>query len=369
MARVFRPTQLVRRGGKVMGRRPTKNWYVEWTDHTGKTRREAAGPDRAVAQDVLAAKVNAATYARAGLPAPGQAAPALTEVVDRYLAARRSEVGPKHLADLESVLTRIMVETGARTTEELSEVRVQQYLDDLAAAGCCGRTLNRHLGILQACLNASHPTLLPVAHPVTRLAKRSQRQRRRIRRALTPDEARRLLAASEVNERLPYLLSLYAGIRQKEMSLMRWGDIDFMRKELIIRPEIEKAGRGATLPLPETLINALADAYRRIRPGPKTPLVTLARRPAERLAATLGRAGVPYRDEADRVADFHALRHTCLTWINDAGCDPRTLQAVARHASPSTTLGIYVHPERSRMREAMDRLPDLDAPQQSQATA
>lgn len=369
MARVFRPTQLVRQAGKVIGRRPTKNWYVEWTDHTGRTRRESAGPDKAVAQAVLAAKVNAATFARAGLPAPGRAAPALAEVVDRYLAARRSEVGAKHFDDLESVLNRIMAETGARTTEELSEVRVQQYLDDLAAAGCCGRTMNRHLGIIQACLCASHPTLLPVAHPVTRLAKRPQRQRCRIRRALTHDEARRLLAASEADERLPYMLALYTGIRQKEMGLMRWGDVDFMRGELIIRPEIEKAGRGATLPLPARLANALADAYRKVRPEPSTPLVTLARRPAERLAATLGRAGVAYRDEADRVADFHALRHTCLTWINDAGCDPRTLQALARHASPSTTLGIYVHPERSRMREAVDRLPDLDESEEDRAIA
>lgn len=369
MARVFKPTQPVRKDGKVVGRRPTDNWYVEWTDHTGKTRRQAAGPDRDIAQSVLASKVNAVTFARAGLPMPGQAAPALTEVIDRYLDTQRSIVGPKHFDDLKSVLSRIVKETGARTTDELSEVRVQRYLDNLAAAGSCGRTLNRHLGILQACLNAAHPTLLPVTHPITRLAKRSQRQRRRIRRVLTPDEARHLLAASEPDERLPYILALYTGVRQKEMRLMRWADVDFMRKELIIRPEIEKAKRGATLPISTALMKILSATYRQTQPNPSTPLVTLARRPAERLATTLKRAGIAYRDEADRVADFHALRHTCLTWINDAGCDPRTLQTFARHASPTTTLGIYVHPERERMREAVDRLPDLDAPDADRATA
>lgn len=357
MGRIYKPTQPVRKDGKVVGRRATKNWYIEWTDPSGRTRRKAIGQDRSIARQALALKETERAYARAGLPAPSSARVALREVIQNYLVARRPHVSDRHYRDMESTLSNFLLKVGATTADELTQNRASAHLDRLAEAGASGRTLNRHLGNLQACLNWAHTTgLLPQPHPVSSLQKRPER-RVRMRRALTRAEADLLLQSVSGDERLAYLLALYAGIRQGEMAQMIWADVDLDRELLTIRPEIEKARRGATLPAHAAIVEALGAKYRNRRPAQHEPIVRIARRPAERLAASLERVGIPYRDGAGQVADFHALRHTCLTWLNRAGCDPRTLQALARHASPSTTLGIYVHRDRERERAAIRALP------------
>lgn len=367
MGRIYKPTQPVRKDGKVVGRQQTKNWYIEWTDHTGRTRRKAIGQDRSIALQALAAKVTGVAYARAGLPAPTSGRLVLRDLVKNYLAARRPHVSDRHYQDLKSTLSNFLLQTGATTTDELTPNRASAHLDRLAEAGASGRTLNRHLGNLQACLNWAHATLLlQQPHPICSLPKRPER-RVRLRRALTQAEADLLLQSVSGDERLAYLLALYAGIRQGEMAQMVWSDIELGVRLLRIRPEIEKARRGAVLPLHGAIVEALGAKYRTERPGPHEPIVRIPRRPAERLAASLERVGVPYRDGGGQVADFHALRHTCLTWLNRGGCDPRTLQALARHASASTTLGIYVHRDRERERDAIEALPG-PAPAQERAT-
>lgn len=39
----------------------------------------------------------------------------------------------------------------------------------------------------------------------------------------------------------------------------------------------------------------------------------------------------------------HAMRHSTGSWLIRAGVDVRTVAAVMRHSSPSTTLGVYAH--------------------------
>jgi integrase len=50
----------------------------------------------------------------------------------------------------------------------------------------------------------------------------------------------------------------------------------------------------------------------------------------------LAAAGIAKTDEG-RTVDFHALRHTAITWAAASGAPTRVIQAVARHASIRTT--------------------------------
>jgi integrase len=100
--------------------------------------------------------------------------------------------------------------------------------------------------------------------------------------------------------------------------------------------------------------------WRAQHPGlPAARVVKLPDHPALKLQKTLEVAGIPYRDEAGRYADFHALRHTCLTMVARAGCDLKTLQSIARHSTVSLTMNIYVHPDREREAAAVAALPDF----------
>ena len=59
--------------------------------------------------------------------------------------------------------------------------------------------------------------------------------------------------------------------------------------------------------------------------------------------ADLEAAGIPYRDASDRVADFHALRHSYITALAMSNAPVKVVQSLARHSTPTLTLGIYAH--------------------------
>jgi len=86
-----------------------------------------------------------------------------------------------------------------------------------------------------------------------------------------------------------------------------------------------------------------------------------------RLRADLEAAGIPVEDDSGRLVDFHALRHTFITNLVNAGVHPRTVQALARHSTISLTMDRYTHLSIAGQTRALEALPDLDAPGMSEA--
>ena len=52
---------------------------------------------------------------------------------------------------------------------------------------------------------------------------------------------------------------------------------------------------------------------------------------------------------------FHHLRHTCLSWLGDAGASDKILKAIAGHADTDVT-DRYVHVSLAAMREVIERM-------------
>ena len=61
------------------------------------------------------------------------------------------------------------------------------------------------------------------------------------------------------------------------------------------------------------------------------------------LRIDLDAAGIPYRDAAGLVFDFHALRCQCATLADEAGVSPRVVQKLMRHSTLELT-GRYTRP-------------------------
>ena len=70
-------------------------------------------------------------------------------------------------------------------------------------------------------------------------------------------------------------------------------------------------------------------------------------------------AGIAYRDDSDRVADFHALRHTFISNLAAGGVHPKTAQVLARHSTITLTMDRYTHSLHQDQLQALDVLPDL----------
>jgi len=76
------------------------------------------------------------------------------------------------------------------------------------------------------------------------------------------------------------------------------------------------------------------------------------------LHAHLARAGIPYRDAAGLVYDFHSLRCQLATNADAAGVSPRVVQRLMRHSTLELT-GRYTRPRAVDVEQAALSLPPL----------
>jgi hypothetical protein len=75
--------------------------------------------------------------------------------------------------------------------------------------------------------------------------------------------------------------------------------------------------------------------------------------------AILKAAGISYKDEQGRQADFHALRHTFNTRMARAGVPDALRQAAMRHLTPALTVGVYTDRTGLGTAEAIGSMPSL----------
>jgi hypothetical protein len=66
-----------------------------------------------------------------------------------------------------------------------------------------------------------------------------------------------------------------------------------------------------------------------------------------------------YGDDAGRVLDFHAFRHTYVSSLAAGGVHPKDAQTLARHSTITLTMDRYTHSVRGATARALNALPDL----------
>jgi integrase/recombinase XerD len=171
------------------------------------------------------------------------------------------------------------------------------------------------------------------------------KRHRRLPTVLSPDEVRRLIAGAKNLYHRTLLLMLYGtGLRRSELLQLKVSDIDSRR--MVVRVERGKGGHGREVPLSPTLVAALREYYRWMRPqtylfpgtqdGWRTdrPLTSKVVWEAVRFAARA--AGI------DRRVSPHTLRHSYATHLLEAGADLRTIQVLLGHADLTHTT-VYLH--------------------------
>ena len=148
-------------------------------------------------------------------------------------------------------------------------------------------------------------------------------------------------------EDLPLALAALAGLRRGELAGLQWGDIDLHAGLIHVRRTRIRTGGALIVQLPKSvagvrdvpilppLLQLLRRCYQ-LRPhawvidcAPET----ISHR-WQRLQRDL-QLSQPYR--------LHDLRHTYITRLLIAGCNPRIAQYLAGHASLDMTLRVYTH--------------------------
>ncbi|MEX2212630.1 MAG: tyrosine-type recombinase/integrase [Phycisphaeraceae bacterium] len=119
--------------------------------------------------------------------------------------------------------------------------------------------------------------------------------------------------------------------------------------------------RDDTLPLRATTADALRAFLTNKAPAAQAFNLPVEYEVADMLRADLADAGIPATDDAGRVVDFHALRHTFITNLASGGVHPKIAQSLARHSTITLTMDRYTHSLAGDEVSALEALPDLSA--------
>jgi integrase len=193
--------------------------------------------------------------------------------------------------------------------------------------------------------------LLKVATPLPKFYEFSQY--RALVEAATKIEPRTLLVV---------LLGGDAGLRSSEMVALRWTDVDFRRRRLVIEQaawkgivDTPKSGRGRIIPMTDALCSAL-QAFKHLRgervfyrddrrvvresegqhDRPRGP------QPVTDRILGLWIASAQRRANVHSVGALHILRHTFCSHLAMRGAPAKAVQELAGHKDLTTTLR-YMH--------------------------
>jgi integrase len=194
------------------------------------------------------------------------------------------------------------------------------------------------------------------------------------RPALTPDMARRILAAVAGDRYEAAFALAFIGLREGEILGLAWQDVNLDAAtarvcyelkgsgEHATRTQLKTEASEATVPLPPFVVERLRahlDRQHDERPDAANEegLVFVTPRGfavngswlTKHFQALLARAGL-------QRMRLHDLRHGAASLLVGAGVHPRIAQELLRHASSKTTMEIYSHVSAAQQREAVDVL-------------
>ena len=209
--------------------------------------------------------------------------------------------------------------------------------------------------------------------PLTHLKRMNVKvDRRHERRALEPDEVRRLLSTTiagpkrsgmEGFERaLLYKVAAETGLRANELRSLKVSSFDFEACIVRVRCSYTKNKNKAEISIRPDTAAELKNFFAGRLPDVKAFGGTLKRltgRTALMLQADLADAKIPYVDDSGRYFDFHALRGECGTLLAASGVHPKVAQSIMRHGDINLTMSLYTHTLRGQESEAVKSLPDL----------
>ena len=385
------------RGGML---KPNRSWYIALNDHLQRELRIPATSDKAASAE-MGRKIERLVALRvAGM--------GLDEELTRFVAGLPSKVRDR--LRRKGVLVGAAASVGQSIANELREFRshlVAKGTSETHVELVVGR-VSRALGAwtrwtdittdaLQARIfelktreNLSHQTFNFYASAVNQFGRwlaRNRRasenpaellsklnvavDRRHDRRALSLDEIRALLLAARKGAKragmsgpereLFYRLALETGLRVSEIRSLTVGSFDLKagHPRVLVVAAYAKGERKDNIPIPRVLAASFA-AYFGDRKLEESALpLPSANSVTKHLKKDLKAAGVIYRDDKGEFADLHALRHSYITNLANAGVAPKVVQLLARHSTIRLTMDRYTHVESRSLLDAVANLPDL----------
>lgn len=158
---------------------------------------------------------------------------------------------------------------------------------------------------------------------------------------------------------IAFKLLFYSGIRRRQLTALRWRDINFERETMLLSVEGSKTRREWEIPIPAQCLEDIQELYRRTRGLRKKPedrqmfCLQLFDDRFSGVELTPRQVSYVFRRVSQQIGKKvtpHRLRHTMATQLAQGeNPDLKSLQYILGHSNISVTLE-YVQPEMSQLR-------------------
>ncbi len=394
------------------------NYVISYFDADRKRRQVNSGtPDLATAERIAGQLENKAPLRQAGIIDPTQERfstearrPLVDHIEDyrRFLTSKGNT--PKHVESTVRYIEIVCQRVNAKQVSDLNGAAVLQVVGELRNKGISKRTKDgAGPRTANACLTAIkgfsrwlwRERRTPVDVLATLQRFNEEIDRRHVRRELTPDEAVYLLGFVEgyttkfhnmpgPDRAMVYRLALGTGFRAKELRSLTPAsfDLDADPPTATVDAAYSKRRHQDVQPIPSDLAGLLRGWLAKYGRDDH-PLANMPDNTARMLQQDLAAARrkwiddaptaeereqrersdfLAYQDADGRVVDFHATRHTFISGIVATGASVKTCQELARHSTPTLTIGRYAHARLHDLQGALDAMPDLATPPETTGT-
>ena len=390
------------RQGTLFKRHGRGAWVAQWHDHSGKRMFRSTGTtDRAAAERILTKYVADAALRREGVIDPRADAFAVEE--RRPLADHIAEweshlhskgVTAKQVGHVKKRVEAIVSKLVATRISELTPSGVQGAIGELHVAGKGLQTCQHYLRAIKQFSRwlerdgrVRHDAL---AHLT---GFNAATDRRYERRALDAEELGRLVRTTEAapkwrqslsgaDRAMLYRVAAGTGFRVGELASLTPAsfDLDADPPAITLDAKRSKRRKADVQPIRSDLAKSVRSWLERKPTSAPVWSGWWRDQAAEMIRADLRRARARWiRETADpkerrkrreseflavedasgRVADFHSLRVSYITLLVKSGVSVKVAQELARHSTPTLTLGVYTKLGVHDLTGALGALPDL----------
>ena len=299
-------------------------WYISITDRSGRrTQRSSGTTDRREAV-ALEAKWREELRQQEiwGAPAPIT----LPDLLKSYLDTHQHKRSAR--SDRIRAVTLIQ-HLGDGDAYALDRPAIKAYIAARQAAGRKPSTINRELALLSVAINEAIEDGFPVPNVIKG---RKLREPEGLTRWLTREEVVRLMDAALQTAQPALadwlLVAVHTGLRAGELAAMQWQHIALER--LTVQAADAKSQRSRTVPL-------TPEALAAIRRQPKRSMFVWTHGDGQPIKDVRGSL-----EKACQIAGIeritpHVLRHTCASWLVQAGVPLYSVQRWLGHSTIKMT--------------------------------
>lgn len=382
----------------------SKKWWGRYRTADGCEKRVPLAADKTAAQAMLKELLRKAELEQAGLVDPYEEhrkRPLKQHVADFRSHLQNKGVTPKQVL---TVINQLQCMIDANRWKLISDVSANDALNFLGRLRAAGKSAQTYNHCLKSAKQFSRWLVRDgrvATNPLSHLSRLNvSTDRRHDRRALSPDEFRRLINAANSGptiEAIPgpdrammYILAAWTGFRKGEIGSLKRASLSLVsdpptatvaacfskrRREdsQVLHPEVVRSLKEWLATKPDLEPDAplfpisgkvTGGTERKTHKMMQRDLETARQGWIEEASTKLERLArnesdfLIYRDNSGRFADFHSNRHLFITSLETAKLSPKMAQTLARHSDIRLTLGVYTHLDLQDQTAAIRSLPD-----------